>query len=214
MASGTGVLFVQVDDEARDGELRVVVVPHVADRVQQEREAVKAPLLRLRDDHDALGGRERVDGEGVQRRATVDEHEVVVVADRGELAAQPGLAARLGRGHELVAHGAELVACGRGDGQALPDTGHEDVGQRVGRVLAERVGHHGVILLHVLGQGARDVALRVGVDDKHALAREDRGACEVVDGRGLPHAALLIAECEDHGFLLVSACLYCPQCHY
>ncbi len=49
-------------------------------------------------------------------------------------------------------------------------------------------------------QARRGVALRVGVDQQHALADGGQGGAEVDGGGGLAHAALLVGDGQDaHG---------------
>ena len=80
---------------ANRGELRVVVLANQVHSGHQLRQSVDAPQLRLGDDHDGVGGRECTDRQRVDSGAAVDEHQVIVGLDRGELRAQPRFAAWL-----------------------------------------------------------------------------------------------------------------------
>jgi hypothetical protein len=42
----------------------------------------------------------------------------------------------------------------------------------------------------------RRITLRIHVDQKHSLARQGQGRRQIDGGRGFPHAALLIGDCD------------------
>ena len=128
-------------------------------------EAFERVVLALhRDDH-VVGGGQPVDGEQAERGRAVDEDDVVLGADQVECPAELELAAEGGDQLDL---GAREVDGGRQ---------HEEVLEARGLDAVEGggVGHDHVVdrRLHVAvvdPEAGRRVALRVEVDDEHAVA--------------------------------------------
>ena len=59
---------------AMNSEARVEGAANLLDRGQELRQALKREEFALQRDNDGVGGSERVDGEKVERRRTIDQH--------------------------------------------------------------------------------------------------------------------------------------------
>ena len=160
-------------------------------------EPLEGVVLAL-DRHDHVVGRgQAVHGQQPERRRAVDEHEVVLVADRVERPLELELAAE--RGHQLDLGAGEVE--GRRDHEQVLEAGRLDAVER------RRVVHEDVVdrALDVAGVDARarSMALPWGSRSTTRTRRPDsaRRGAEVHRGRGLAHATLLVGDGDDPGQL-------------
>src|SRR5918996_1725046 len=175
--------------DALDLDLGIEVLAYHRERVLELHKPAEREVLALdRDDH-AVRGHERVDREQAERRRRVDEHEVVAVAYLEQRLLERALAADEGAQRQLRAGEVD-----RGDGDV--DLGVvDDLGDR--QAVHEHVEHRALdrVRIHALTHG--QVALRVQVDDQHAVPELLERDAEVQRRRGLRDAALLVRE-DDH----------------
>ena len=110
LAAEARASVVHGDDDAEDVELRIQVLLHERDGVEQLGEPFERVVLGLHRDEDLPRGDQRVDREHAQRRRAVDEDEVVAVDVAGERVLEHVLVARAsGELHD----GAGQVRAGR-----------------------------------------------------------------------------------------------------
>ncbi len=183
--------------QADQAQVAVEVGVHLADGVGQVGQAFEREVLALHGHDHALGGAQAVEREHAQAGRAVDQHEVVVGAHLRQRVLQAALAALFAHQFDL---GAGELAVGAQHGIA-------------GASLLQLVGHHGGLgdagrfeqhvvhrqlhraLVHPRAHGG--VALRVQVDQQHALADVRQGSSQVDRGGGLADAALLVGDAED-----------------
>ena len=173
-------------DDPLDVHARVEVLAHHRERVLELDEPAQREVLALhRHDH-AVGRDERVDRQQAERRRRVDEDVVVAVAHLDERLLERALAADQ-RGQRELGAGEVDRRDGDVDLDGLDHVGDRDsVDEDVEHRALDRVGVHP--LAH------REVALRIEVDDEHALPRLVQRDAEVERRRRLRDAALLVRE--------------------
>ena len=171
------------------------VVLHLLDRLQELRQSFEREELALQRDQNRIRRGHGVDGQKIERRRTIDQHIAVAAfacrRHRVDRLAQPVRAVALLRDLELEAgkiHGrrrdVQLRHCGlHRDRRELLVIGQSIVG-RVRPAFA------------VDAESGRCVALRIEIDDQHALADRSQRGAEIDRRRGLADAALLIGESE------------------
>ena len=171
---------------------------HLLHRLQQLRQAFEREELALQRHQDRVRCRHRVDGEKIERRRTVDQH-IGVVGIRGGVGVQRR--DRIAQPERAVARRAQFKfetreIHGRGrDMQPRHRGRHHRVAQR--RFADQHVIGRAAAVAAVDAEAGGGVALRIEIDDQHALAdRRQRGA-EIDRGRGLADPALLIGERQD-----------------
>ena len=141
-------------------------------------------------------GNQGVQRKQPERRRTIDENVVEVVARDRQQYAQPLLPAGQ---HDQLDFGACEISIG-GQQQHPVDASWNHERSRVGGRLG---GCEGVVNgavwcgLPFLTQPARQVALRVGVDEENSLVRQRQRRREVDHRRGLADAAFLIGDRND-----------------
>ncbi len=171
---------------------------HLLHRLQQLRQTLEREELALQRHQDRIGGGHRVDGEKIERRRTVDQHIGVigvrrdVGVQRGDRVAQPECAAGRRSQFELEAR---QIHGRRRDMQPRHRGRHHRFAQ--GRLADQHVIGRAVAVAAIDAEAGGGVALRIEIDDQHALAdRRERGA-EIDRGGGLADAALLVGQRQD-----------------
>ena len=187
--------------DAVDGELRIERRLHLLDGLEQLRQTFEREELALQRHQDRVRRRHRVDGEQIERRRAIDQHVAVVgvrrrrcVFSARERVAQPeGAVARLA---DLELEAGEIQRRGR-DVQPRHRGRNDRVAHR--RLADQHVIGRAVAVAAVDAETGRGIALRIEIDDQHALAdRRERGA-EIDRRRGLADAALLVGERRTRG---------------
>ena len=151
--------------------------------------AFERKVLTLQGDKDAIGRRQRADGQVPERGRAVEEDQVVV-SDRLDRLPQsmlpPGLTDELDLDTDQVAVGRNDVEAGKaGRSNAV----------RQGRLTAQHLVEQRRRRLD--REPSRGVALWVAVDQQHALLERTEGGAEVDGGGGLSHAPLLVDDGDD-----------------
>ena len=171
---------------------------HLLHRLQQLRQTFEREELALQRHQDRIRRRHRIDGEKIERRRAIDQHIGVVgvrrrvVVQRGDRIAQAERAA--GRRAEFELEAGQIHGRGR-DVQPRHRGRHHGFAQR--RFADQHVIGRAVAVAAIDAEAGRGVALRIEIDDQHALAdRRERGA-EIDRGGGLADAALLVGERQD-----------------
>ena len=174
------------EQHSLDPEPGIEVILDQAYRADHLRHALKREVLALERDQHRIGRGERVDRQQSERRRTIDQDEVVGVADRSERSLESRLA-----GH----HPDQLDL---GAGQSL-SPGHEIQVSKRGR--EDRLLGVGLAEKHLVDRGrpvvaidpepARGIALGVDVDKQDALAFLREAGAEIDGRRGLADATLL-----------------------
>ena len=175
--------------------LGLSVDAHLLHRLQQLRQTFEREELALQRHQDRIRRRHRIDGEKIERRRTIDQHIGVIGVRRGvgvqrrDRIAQPeGAVARRSQ-FELEAR--QIHRRGR-DMQPRHRGRHHRVAQR--RFADQHVIGRAVAAAAIDAEPGRGIALRIEIDDQHALAdRRQRGA-EIDRGGGLADAALLVGQ--------------------
>ena len=174
-----------------DGIERAAHAPHRADEIGQtfERE-----VLAVQRNQHRVGGDERVEREQAERRRAVDE-DVIEARRAADRATRCSRCSRSGSGDHLDL-GAGEVAIGRNQRQVLDlRRQHERLGRAIGQ--QRLVDGAAVGALAFQADAARQIALRIDVDEQDPLSgQRDRGR-EVDGGGGLADAALLVGDGDD-----------------
>jgi hypothetical protein len=173
-------------------EPRVEAVLHSLDGVDELREPLERVVLALERHDDQVGRRERVDGQGAQRRRAVDQDEVVLHADGRDGVPKAG-------GPLVIAH--QLPLRRRQIRRAWDDVQVVELG------LADRVLDRDLTqddLVAAADDRARRAAdargrvpLWIEVDQEHTLLGHRQRSTKVYGGRGLTHPAFLIRNRDD-----------------
>ncbi len=178
-----------------DRELRVERLLDLLDGLEQLRQSFEREELALQRHQDRIRGRHRVDGEQVERRRTIDQHigvgdlagrDLVELAERG---AQPVRAIARMADLELEAR---QIHGGRRDVQMRDRGGEYSLAQRP--LAGDEIVGRDLPAFLVDAEPGRGVALRIEVDDEHALADGGERGAEIDRGRGLADAALLVGD--------------------
>ena len=178
--------------------LGLSVRAHLLHRLQQLRQAFEREELALQRHQDRIRRRHRVDGEKIERRRTIDQHIGVigvrrdVGVQRRDRIAQPERAVARRSQFELEA--GEIHGRGR-DMQPRHRGRHHRVAQR--RFADQHVIGRAVAVAAIDAEAGRGVALRIEIDDQHALADRGQRGAEIDRGGGLADAALLVGERQD-----------------
>ena len=190
------------EQHALDLQVRVEVLPHDLDRVEQLPQAFEREVLGLDRDQHGVRRRERVERQEAQARRAVDDDEVVGAARARE---------------RLLQHALALVEVDHLDLRAdQVDVARHHVQKRhLGLERGLLDGHlPGEHLVDAAGDGPlvdaerrRAVRLRVGVDQQRGVlvGRERRG--EVDRRRRLADAALLVRDRDDLAHVPHRACV-------
>ena len=184
------------DEDAQNGEGRVVQILYAADRQHELDQALEREVFALhRDEHAVRRGQgvHRKQGEG---RRAVDQDEVVRAAALFEKRGETPLPA--GNVEELDLR-PRKIQIGRDEGEILKG-GLHDAFRRVRAVDENVVGGFGGGFLRD-PDAARGVALRVDVDEEDAEPALGGAARDVDAGGGLSHASLLVGKRKDIGLL-------------
>ena len=174
-------------------QLRIDAGADLLDGLHQGAQALERVVLALHRDHHGIRGHQRIQREHVERRRTVDQNHVEILAHRLQRIAQLEFASR--NHAEQPDLGGRQILIGRHQHEAAVLDRHQRF-------------HGGAIAQHHLATGARlrvlvdaashgGIALRIEVDQQHApFGRRQRGS-KIDGGRGLSDAAFLICDCDD-----------------
>ena len=169
---------------------------HAPQRCDEIGEAFEGEVLAVERNQDGVGRNQRVQREQPERGRAVDEDRIELVPQRRQESAEALLA--VGHRDELDLGAREVPV--RGNGEQTVDPGLQDEGVRIGRrvVAGERVVD-GARAGRLPSQpdAAREVGLRIHVDEQHLLVRQCQRGREVDGGRGFADAALLVGDGDD-----------------
>ena len=175
-------------------ELAVQVGTHLLDGVDQIGHAFECEILALhRHDH-AVGRAQAVERQQAQRGRAVDQHEIVVSCHRHQCLLEALLALvqsdqlDLGAG-QLAIRAQHAVAAGLGVDGSFGN----------GRLAEQHVVDAECELALVDARTHGRIALRVEVDQQHALTDPGQSGGQVDAGGGLADAALLVGNAKDLG---------------
>ncbi len=180
------------EQHAFDRKIGVQVLLDQLDGVHQRRQPFQRIVLRLDRDQHRVGRGQGVHGQKPQRRRAVDEDVIVIIPEQGDGLLEHALP---GDGVDELDLDAHQVDAGRhhvepGEVSVFFDLGKGFLARK------EVVGAAGDVLA-VNAHAARGVALRIGVDEQHFFFRRSERGSDVDRGGGLPHAALLIGDCDN-----------------
>ena len=156
-------------------------------------DAFEREVLAVERNQHRVGGDERVQREQSERRRRVDEDVVEVGAQRIEQTLQTTLAAV--ESDELDLGAGELAVGGKK--RERVDAGREDERSRVGIVRHQRAVGAALAGATLQADAAREVGLRIHVDEQDALFGQRERRAEIDGGRGFGDAALLIGDGDD-----------------
>ena len=162
--------------------------------LDQRRQPLERVVLALHRDQHAVGRDQRIDRQHVQRRRTIDEHDVELLDGSAASASrsrdsQPGLPIISHFGRDQVLVGGHQFEIGVIDRRAAPRR------RRCRRATHRSSSARTRALVDAAAHGR--VALRIDVDQQHApLRRRQRGG-EIDARRRLADAAFLIGDGED-----------------
>jgi hypothetical protein len=177
---------------AFDLELGIRTRFDLLDRTDQCSQAFECVVLALHRNQHAVRCDERVHCQHVERRRTVDEHDIVVIANLFQRIAQARLTA--GLAHQLDFSGDEILIRRHQFEICVIERHHS----RCSIAIAEQ--HLGRRALHrafVDTATHRRVALRIDVDQQQAAFRCRERRSEIDAGRRFADAPFLIRDCEN-----------------
>jgi hypothetical protein len=154
-----------------------------------------------RDQH-GVARDEGIQREQAERGRAIDQDVIERAAEGRDEVAEALLA--VGEGDELDLRACEVAVCG--DGLEAFDAGVEEEREAVeglevaGEAVVHRARGGG---LAAEPDAAREVGLRVDVDEEHALVCECEGRGEVDGGGGLADASLLVGDGDDASHYVV-----------
>ena len=171
---------------------------HLFDGVDQVGQAFEREVFALHGHNHTVGRAQAVEGEHAQGRRAVNEHEVVVGVHGGQGLFEAALTAlhlhQLDLGASEFAVGAQHpVAAFVGQGRRLGNGGFTK------QHVVDRQCHAAFVDARAHG----GVALRVQIDQQHALTDLGQTRREVDRGGGFAHPALLVRHTKNLGHMLV-----------
>ena len=154
-----------------------------------------AKYLAMQWNEDRIGGDERIQREKTKRRRAVDEDPIEIVADGIDHATKSPLAfgqrdqLDLGAGQVTVRrNGLEVVYC----------RGQDEIGRGPRGIAGQRVVNRpGRCVLATETNAARQIALRIEVDEEDALIGDRQRGRQIDRRRRFPDPAFLIGDCDD-----------------
>ena len=163
------------------------------DRGDEIGEAFERQVFAVQRNQHGVGGDERVERQQAQGGRAVDEHVVVLIPDGGDETPQPFLA--MGQRDQLDLRACQL-AIGRNQHEAIDDGGNDER-PGIGR---GRLRYQGVVNsaarpgLTFQADTAREIALRIDVDEQHPPAGNGQRSRQIDRRRGLADAPFLVGD--------------------
>ena len=192
---GQAIAFViHGQDDALNFEGRIETATHQIDRAHQLAKAFQRKELTLQGHQNRIGRRHGVDGQEIQRRRAINQY--IGIAIRARIGAQgrESIAQLEGATSDLSQFHLNARQIGIRRHKMQAGQGGFNSGLQDGSLAQQDVIDGCGPLLARYAKARRGIALRIKVEDQHALADSGQGGTKIDRRRCLADAALLVGD--------------------